>query len=150
MDHMQSQFHPGTESDDEVTQEEFGAWWAHLPDFIKPGYPLDIPPERLPFAREVFTHMGAARLCPEAACRRAGACRGGDGPPCFRASRKDLSQVLFLWWMMLFFDFPWEEFAAALARTGNRYAPEPAKPPRARRRKRRRSPAPASGGRHIA
>ena len=128
-----------TEVEDEVTQEEFGAWWAQLPDFIKPGYPLDIPPERMPFVREVFTHDGAPRFCPKAACRRADACQGGDGPPCFRADRRDLSQVLFLWWMMLFADFPWQELTAALHRRGNRYAVQAARPEGAKRRRRRKA-----------
>jgi hypothetical protein len=81
--------------------------------------------------RQVFTAVGTQRFCAEAACRRAGSCAGGDGPPCFRADRHDLSQVLFLWWMMLFADLPGDEYAAALRARGNRYTPE------TRRRKRR-------------
>ena len=127
------------ETDDDITQEEFGAWWAQLPDFIKPGYPLDIPPERMPFVQFVFTTVGAPRFCPEPACRRTGECQGGDGPPCFRADRRDLSQVLFLWWMMVFAGATDEEYEQPLRARGNRYAPEPAKPaPRAKRRKGRR------------
>ena len=125
------------ETVDEATQKEFGVWWAQLPDFIKPDYPLDIPPERMPFVREVFTTVGAPRLCAVAACRRAEACQGGDGPPCFRADRKDLSRVLFLWWMMTFADFPFDEFEATLTRAGNRYAVQPPKPERTKWKRRR-------------
>ena len=103
-------------------QKAFGRWWAQLPDFIKPDYPLDIPPERMPFAQEVFRIIGAPRLCPEMVCRRSGACRGGDGPPCYRADRKHLAQVLFLWWMRLFADLSDEEFEQALRLKGSPYA----------------------------
>jgi hypothetical protein len=105
----------------EDEEAELKLWWAHLPDFIKPDYPFDMPPARLPFACHVFTKVGAPRFCPEGACRRSGACRGGDGPPCFRADREALGQVLFLWWMSLFADLPYEEYEAALS--ASRYAP---------------------------
>ena len=123
---------------DDVTQEEVAAWWAQLPDFIKPGYPLHIPPERLPFVQFVFPGVGAPRFCPEPACRRAGECQGGDGPPCFRAGRRDLSQVLFLWWMRAFDDeFSDEEYEDALRCRGNRYGLAK-QAPRAKRRTTRR------------
>jgi hypothetical protein len=116
--------------DDEATKrvdddEACGRWWAQLPDFIKPDYPFDMPPARLPFVQFVFTQMGAPRHCPEARCRRSGQCRGGDGPPCFRADRKDLQQVLFLVYMMLFADWPEQELWRTLKAQGNRYATEP-------------------------
>jgi hypothetical protein len=101
----------------------FGAWWAHLPDFIKPDYPFDLPPARLPFARFVFTEVGAPRRCAEAACRRTKECRGGDGPPCYRADRPFLSQILFLWWMSVFEDLSGAQYVAALRAKGSPYAP---------------------------
>ena len=122
------------------TQAAVGAWWAHLPDFIKPTYPFDLPPERMPFVQYIFTAEGAPKHCPEAACRRAKQCLGGDGPPCFRADREDLHQLLFLWWMSLFNGATDEEVAAALRARGNRYGlrHEPAKDPRKRTRRSRR------------
>ncbi len=74
----------------------FGAWWARLPDFIKPTYPFDLPPEYMPFAQEVFTIEGAPKHCPVADCRRAKRCLGDDGPPYFSADREGFQQVLFL------------------------------------------------------
>lgn len=111
------------DEDDEDDEAEFSLWWAHLPDFIKPDYPLDIPPARMPFVRTVFTSVGAPRHCPAPACRRARACQGGDGPPCYRADRSDLQQALFLFWAVLFIDLPKEEYRRALRDRGNRYAP---------------------------
>ena len=97
----------------------------------------------MPFARYVFTVVGAPRFCPQASCRRAGTCQGGDGPPCFRADRENLSQVLFLSWMMIYGDMTEEEGAQAMRRAGNRYAPAEASAAPARRaeahRKRPRS-----------
>jgi hypothetical protein len=114
------------DEDEEVTPEEqaaFEGWWANVPDFVKPGYPLDIPPDRMPFVRFVFTECGAAYHCPEAACRRARECLGGAGPPCYRADRKDLQQVLFCWWGMMFLQMTAAEYRHALEAHGNRYAP---------------------------
>jgi hypothetical protein len=105
-----------------VEDEEWRSWWTQLPDFIKPDYPLDLPPCRMPFARYVFTDVGAPRFCPEAACRRAGTCQGGDGPPCFRADRQNLWQVLFLWWMMIYGNATDEEYEQSMRAKGNRYA----------------------------
>jgi hypothetical protein len=105
--------------------EEWRSWWTQLPDFIKPDYPLDLPPNRMPAARYLFTAVGAPRFCPQASCPRAGTCQGGDGPPCFRADRENLSQVLFLSWMMIFGEMTEEECAQAMRRTGNRYARRP-------------------------
>ena len=107
----------------EEEEAEWRSWWTQLPDFIKPDYPLDLPPNRMPAARYLFTAVGAPRFCPQASCRRAGTCQGGDGPPCFRADRENLSQVLFLSWMMIYGDMTEEEGAQAMRRAGNRYAP---------------------------
>ena len=118
---------------------EFAHWWAQLPDFIKSEYPFDLPPDRLPFARFVFTQVGAPRLCPEAACRRSGECAGGDGPPCFRADRDFLSQVIFLWWMRLYYGCTDEEYTAALKAKGSPYAPQDDAPaPKVKRSKSQR------------
>jgi len=130
------------EAKDEAKDDEAAvrSWWAQLPDCIKPDYPFDLPPDRLPGARYVFTLAGAPQHCPQLSCRRGKECRGGDGPPCFRADRRDLGQVLFLWWMMLYHGCTDQEYASALRARGNRYAP-PEKPPaaghRARPRRRR-------------
>jgi hypothetical protein len=59
--------------------ESLGAWWARLPDFIKPRYPFDLPPERLPFATMIFTECGAPARCPHDGCRRSMECGGGEG-----------------------------------------------------------------------
>ena len=93
-----------------------------------------IPPERLPFARHVFTLLGGARDCRVRKCRRMKSCQGRDGPPCFRADREDLSQVLLLSWMMIYGDMTEEECAQAMRRTGNRYAPARGAGSRKRRR----------------
>ena len=132
--------------DTQEEDEEWRSWWTQLPDFIKPDYPLDIPPNRMPFVRYVFTAVGAPRFCPQASCGRAGTCQGGDGPPCFRADRKDLSQVLFLWWMMIYGNATDEEYAQSMRGTGNRYAQAASASParragsRRKRRLQRRSP----------
>ena len=117
------------EAGEAIDEAEFAEWWAQLPDFIKPDYPFDMPPARLPFVQSVFTQMGAPRHCPEARCRRSGQCRGGDGPPCLRADPKDLQQVLFLVYMMLFADWPEQELWRTLKAQGNRYAQEPLQVP---------------------
>ena len=128
-----------SEADDEAA---FKIWWAHrVPDFVKHTYPFDLPPERLPFAQQMFTWEGAPKYCPVPACRRTGQCLGGDGPPCFRADRDDLQQVLFLWWAMLFEGLSQEEYVAALRGRGNRYGPHHEPPAAARRRPARRSKA---------
>ena len=125
----------------EEEDEEWRSWWTQLPDFIKPDYPLDLPPNRMPAARYLFTAVGAPRFCPQASCRRAGTCQGGDGPPCFRADRKYLWHVLFLWWMRVYADCTDEEYEASLRAKGSPYAPDaaakapPAKPARRRRRR---------------
>ena len=51
--------------DTQEEDEEWRSWWTQLPDFIKPDYPLDIPPNRMPFVRYVFTAVGAPRFCPQ-------------------------------------------------------------------------------------
>lgn len=103
-------------------REEVWAWWVHkVPDFLKPSYPFDVPPDRLPFAREVLSFAGAPRHCPQSACRRARACRGGDGPPCYRADRKALQRIMFLIWLRLYCGLTQAEFDYLLAVEGNRY-----------------------------
>jgi hypothetical protein len=92
-----------------------------VPDFLWPSYPFDIPPGHMDFTKTVMTMAGAPRHCPEHACRRAHACQGGDGPPCYRADRENLQQVLFLAWAKLVLDFSDEEIAAALTARGSRY-----------------------------
>ena len=120
--------------DAESDEAAFSRWWANVPDFIRPDYPFDVPPGRLPFAQYVFTQVGAPRFCPETACRRCGECRGGDGPPCLRADRKRLLHVLFLWWMRLYAGCTDEEYAASLRTKQSPYAPDAA--PKVRRAKR--------------
>ncbi|HEX8665087.1 MAG TPA: hypothetical protein VF744_13760 [Beijerinckiaceae bacterium] len=78
-------------------------WWAHLPDFFKPTYPFDVPPERMPFARYVFAQFGdVPRTCPIRACQRSRECRGGEGPPCYRARREELRHLLLHTWISLY------------------------------------------------
>jgi hypothetical protein len=136
-------FPPDAALSPEEEEAEWASWWTQLPDFIKPDYPLDLPPCRMPFARYIFTVVGAPRFCPQASCRRAGNCQGGDGPPCFRADRKNLWQVLFLWWMMIYGGATDEHYEQSMRGTGNRYAPADAAASPARgagpHRKRRRS-----------
>jgi hypothetical protein len=81
-----------------------------------------------------------------AAVNPAKECRGGDGPPCFRADRRDLQQVLFLWVMRLYFGCTDEQYAAILRANGNRYAPSADAPdvPRPRRKRRSRGRGPRS------
>jgi hypothetical protein len=132
---------PDDIDDPAAEQAAFARWWAQLPDFIKPAYPFDLPADRMAFARRVFTLVGAPRLCPEAACRRAGECGGGDGPPCLRADRERLLHVLFLWWMRIYEDLSDEEYAASLRAKRSPYAPPddaPAKTPPTRGSRRRR------------
>jgi hypothetical protein len=120
---------PGEGPDDRESDEAaLARWWASLPDFIRPDYPFDVPPTRLAFARHVFTEVGAPRFCPEGACRRSGACRGGDGPPCYRADRAALRHVLLLWWMALYADLPREAYAQSLRAKAGRYARAGAQP----------------------
>jgi hypothetical protein len=117
---------------------------ADLPDYILPSYPFDLPPHRMPLAQYVLGEAGAWRHCPEARCRRAKSCRGGEGPPGFRADREPLRQVLFLTHMLYIEHFTEEDVAFALTDSQNRYEvfgiraqpvrggeqPEPARPAR--------------------
>ena len=119
-------------------QAAFAEFWAQLPDFIKPDYPFDVPPARLPFAQYVFTVMGAPRFCPQVACRRAGQCRGGDGPPCYRADREALRHILFLWWMSAYWGMSEEEYEDSLRAKAPRYAALDGGPPQTRPAARRR------------
>ena len=137
--------------DDAEDGESVGMWWAHLPDFIKRSYPFDLPPERLGFAQGIFTECGAPARCPQETCRRSMRCEGGDGPPCFRADRKPLQQMLFISWMVAMGPATVEEGSDLMKRWGNPYrwffAEEaPTRGGRSRRRRRgsvvsaRRSP----------
>ena len=128
------------EADEDVPEDEAAAlwsWYEQLPDFIKKDYELDIPAARLPLARQVFTEVGAPRFCPQAACRRSGACEGGNGPPCFRADRSDLSHVLRLRWLTMYTSMTEEEYEASLRERGNRYAPAEKPSQRAKPEKKR-------------
>jgi hypothetical protein len=125
---------PGDEaegSEEPFDDPDFRQWWAEtVPDFLWLNYPFDIPPGRMPFATRVMTMAGAPRHCPELACRRARKCQGGDGPPCFRADREELREVLFLAWAKLFLDFTDEEIEDCLSSRGSRYTlPRSGEPP---------------------
>jgi hypothetical protein len=79
-------------------------WWIHLPDFIKPSYPFDVPPDRMPFARYVFAKFGdAPRTCSLGVCQRSRQCRGGEGPPCYRERREELRQLLLRTWVSIWY-----------------------------------------------
>ncbi len=93
-----------------------------FPDFIRPDYPFDLPPYRIPFAQDAFSEAGAHRFCPQRACRRAQRCRGGEGPPCFRADRWDLRHVLALSWMLAVEMIDEAQFRRSLRDRGNRYS----------------------------
>jgi hypothetical protein len=125
--------------------ESVGMWWARLPGFIKPDYPFDLPPARMSFAQKIFTDCGAPARCPQEACRRSRRCDGGDGPPCFRADRKPLHQMLFLAWMAFMGPATPDEVDDALRRTKNpyrlNYTEDAQKRARGRSRRRRRGPA---------
>jgi hypothetical protein len=108
-----------------LTPEELAATRelvAELPDYVVLSYPFDVPPHRMPLAQYVLGKAGAWRHCPEARCRRSRSCRGGKGPPCFRADRADLQQVLFLTHMLYLEHFSAEDVEFALTRQQNRYA----------------------------
>ena len=109
------------EAFDDDDGESVGMWWARLPDFIKPDYPFDLPPARMPFAQKIFTECGASARCPKEACRRSMRCEGGDGPPCFRADREPLQQMLFLSWIAVMGPATPEEVYDALRRKKNPY-----------------------------
>lgn len=109
-----------------------------LPDFIRPDYPFDLPPNRLPFAQFVFTQAGAPKFCANRACRRADRCQGGDGPPCFRVDRRDLRQVG-LWFMMVIDMIDEPQYWRSLKAKKNRYAtfaPKPLPAPMSKRGRR--------------
>jgi hypothetical protein len=111
----------GALGDPEV-EEAIVRWWTRLPDFIKPDYPFDVPPARMAGARYVFTEVGAPRFCPEAACRRAGECRGGDGPPCYRADRAALRHVLLMSWLLIYENCPEDVYETSVREKAPRYA----------------------------
>jgi hypothetical protein len=126
------------EDDSEDDDDGPALWWARLPDFIKPTYPFDLPPDRLPFAQRIFTLCGAPARCPLQGCRRSEQCDGGDGPPCFRADREFLHQILFLAWMAVMGPATDDEGRAALRSKGSPYR-WPFDPPRPPHRRTRRS-----------
>jgi hypothetical protein len=109
----------------DLTPEEEAAvreWFVdRVPDFLWPSYPFDVPPGRMGVVRYLLTVFQAHRHCPRGSCRRARRCLGGDGPPCFRADREELRQILFLIWSHVFHDLPDEAFAAGLDKLGDRY-----------------------------
>ena len=73
---------PGsTRPDTQEEDEEWRSWWTQLPDFIKPDYPLDIPPNRMPFVRYVFTAVGAPRFCPQPPVAGPGPARAATARP---------------------------------------------------------------------
>lgn len=92
-----------------------------FPDFLRPDYPFDLPPNRLPFAQHVFSLAGAPELCPQRGCRRSGRCAGGEGPPCLRAD-PDLRLVLKLWFMMTIDMIDEPQYWRSLKARRNRYA----------------------------
>ena len=92
-----------------------------VPDFLWSSYPFDVPPGRMAGVRYILTLFQAHRHCPRGSCRRARRCLGGDGPPCFRADRKELRKILLLSWSNLFLGLPEEAFAAGLDKLGDRY-----------------------------
>ena len=108
-----------------LTPEEEAAareWLAdRVPDFLWSSYPFDVPPGRMGVVRYLLTMFQAHRHCPRRSCRRARRCLGGDGPPCFRADREELRQILFLIWSHVFHDLSDEAFAAGLDKLGDRY-----------------------------
>src|SRR4051812_25763441 len=109
------------ETFDEVDDASIGNWWARLPDFIQADYRFDLPPARMPFAQKIFTECGAPARCPQQPCRRSMRCEGGDGPPCFRADREPLQQMLFLSWMVAMGPATPEEGHDLMRRWGNPY-----------------------------
>ena len=109
------------DEDEDEEEARIRAWLARLPDFIMPDYPFDVPPARLPFAQKIFTLCGAPARCPQETCRRSMRCAGGDGPPCFRADRKPLHQMLFLAWMATMGPATDDEARDALRRAKNPY-----------------------------
>jgi hypothetical protein len=111
---------PGMFDEDEEEARD-RAWLARLPDFIMPDYPFDLPPARLPFAQRIFSLCGAPARCPQETCRRSMRCAGSDGPPCFRADRKPLQQMLFLAWIATMASATDDEARDALRRTKNPY-----------------------------
>ena len=124
--------------------ESVGMSWARLPDFIKPDYPFDLPPAQISFAQKIFTECGAPGRCPQETCRRSLRCEGGDGPPCFRADRKPLHQMLFMSWMVAMEGATPEEGHDQVRRWGNPYrwffaVETPSRDGRARRQRRRSS-----------
>lgn len=110
---------------DEEEQEAISAWWSSIPDFLKPDYSFDVPPHRMPLACYALTFAGAPRHCPQSACRRARRCRGGDGPPCFRADRKPLQHALLLIWLSAFHGLRDAEYEDALDAADSRYCCAP-------------------------
>ena len=93
-----------------------------------------MPPARLAAARYIFTEAGAPRFCPQAACRRAQECLGGDGPPCYRADREALRHVLLLSWLAIYENFPREACEQSMLAKAPRYAEEDNAPPAKPRR----------------
>jgi hypothetical protein len=118
-----------------------------LPDFLTIDYPFDVPPRQMTFAKFALTDAGAWRRCPQRACRRSRTCRGGEGPPCFRADRTPLHHVMLLTFLAAYQMLSAEEIEHALTVNDNPYtvmkelrARTPAeRRPAPRKRRRRRA-----------
>ena len=117
------------------------------PDFLALDYPFDVPPRQMEFATFALTSGGAWRKCPQRACRRSRTCRGGEGPPCFRADRTPLHHVMLLTFLAAYQMLSAEEIEHALTVNDNPYtvmkelrARTPAgRRPAPRKRRRRRA-----------
>ena len=81
----------------------------------------------------LFDLVGAWRFCPKLSCGRGRACRGGDGPPCYRADRKVLSTILFITWMRMYWGWTEEEWQDSFMSSAPRYAAGDEAPPTCRR-----------------
>jgi hypothetical protein len=92
-------------------------------------------------AREMLSCIEAWRTCSHAPCHRARACIGPDGPPCFRADRRALQQVLLVCYLLDLGACGPSGYGPLLTAAGNPYAvipPESRPDPRPRRKRRRR------------
>ena len=91
------------------------------PDFLALDYPFDVPPRQMEFATFALTQAGAWQKCPQRACRRSRTCRGGEGPPCFRADRTPLHHAMLLTFLAMHEMLTDEEIEHALTIHENPY-----------------------------